>query len=344
MWKHYLIGAMISLAAGWFFIRKIPLDHMGDALAQMDLFYLLPCMALYLVSYVVRAIRWHYLMRPLAKVRLMPLFSALMIGFLGNNILPAHLGEVVRAYVLGKTEGVSKSGTFATVVMERVYDGLTVLLFLFVVLIFMDLPSGEVEGSIITVQGLRTAGWMGLILFAGLLAVFQLFYHKRDFALKCCGFCLRPVPQGPREKLIGILDSFACGLTVASPRDLFAVIVSSIGVWLTLGLWAWSLMPAFGLHLGPMAGILMEVVIALALLIPSAPAFLGTFHLAAAATLGFMGADGAVAGSYAMVLWLVHFVTTTVIGLLLLWKQGLGFKDLSRVRQEDQAAEHQPKP
>ena len=281
------------------------------------------------------AIRWHFLMLPWPPVRFMPLFAALLIGFLGNNILPAHLGEVIRAYVLGKTEGVSKSGTFATVVMERVYDGLTVLLFLFVVLVFMDLPSGEVNGSIITLEGLRAAGWMGLALFAGLLGIFQLFYHKREFALKLCGLCLRPVPRGTREKLIGVLDSFTSGLAVASLRDMLWVMASSIGVWVLLGLWAWSLMPAFGLHLGPMSGILMEVVIALALLIPSAPAFLGTFHLAAAATLGFMGADGGVAGSYAMVLWLVHFVTTTVIGLLLLWKQGMGFKDLSRVKHGD---------
>ena len=337
MWKHYLIGALISVAAGWFFLRTIPLDHMGQALAEMNPLYLLPCAAIYLASYAVRAIRWHFLMSPLAKVRFMPLFSALMIGFLGNNILPAHLGEVVRAYVLGKSEGVSKSGTFATVVMERVYDGLTVLLFLFVVLIFMDLPSGEVKGSLITVQGLRAAGWLGLGLFAGMLAVFQVFFYKREFALKCCGFCLRPFPSGPREKIIGILDSFTAGLAVASPWDLLWVIGSSIGVWLLLGLWAWSLMPAFGLKLGPMAGILMEVVIALALLIPSAPAFLGTFHLAAAATLGFMGADGAVAGSYAMVLWLVHFVITTIIGLIMLWRQGLGLKDLGRVKREDGA-------
>jgi hypothetical protein len=86
---------------------------------------------------------------------------------------------------------------------------------------------------------------------------------------------------------------------------------------------------AFGISMSPMVGLLMEVVVALALLIPSAPAFLGTFHLAAAATLSFVGADPAQAGGYAMVLWLVHFVVTTSVGLYFVWRMGLGWKAFS---------------
>ena len=80
---------------------------------------------------------------------------------MGNNILPAHLGEVVRAIVLGRTEGVSKSATLATVVLERVYDGLTVLFMLLIVLLFVDLPVGQVKGSLITTENLHTAGLAG---------------------------------------------------------------------------------------------------------------------------------------------------------------------------------------
>ncbi|KMY66058.1 hypothetical protein AAU61_19055 [Desulfocarbo indianensis] len=329
MWKQYLIGIVISVAAGWLFLRAVPLDQMGQALKAMEPIYLLPNLLLYILSYVIRAWRWHFLMRPVARVRFKPLFAALMIGFLGNNLLPAHLGELVRAYVLGRSENVSKSATFATVVLERVYDGLTVLFLLLVVLIFMDLPQGAVEGTVLTAGALRLAGWAGLALFGGLMLFLQLFRWQRGFAMKVCRFCLKPLPEGLAGKALGMLDAFADGLALARPLDLLWIGLTSLGVWVALGAWAWCMFPAFGLDLGLMAGLLMEVVMALALLIPSAPAFVGTFHLAAAATLSFMGASVGVAGSYAMVLWVVHFVSTNILGLYFLWRQGLGWKALT---------------
>ncbi len=329
MWKHYLIGIIISVAAGYLFVRAVPLDQMGQALRAMDPIYLLPAVALYILSYVIRAWRWHFLMRPVARVKFRPLFAALMIGFLGNNLLPAHLGEFVRAYVLGRSENVSKSATFATVVLERVYDGLTVLFLLMLVLLFMDLPQGAVEGTVITASTLRLAGWAGLALFGGLMVFLQFFRWQRASAMKVCRFCMKPLPEGLTAKALGMLDAFADGLALARPLDLLWIGLTSRGGWFVLGAWAWSMFPAFGLDLGLMSGLLMEVVMALALLIPSAPAFIGTFHLAAAATLSFMGASGAVAGSYAMVLWVVHFVSTNAFGLYYLWRQGLGWGALT---------------
>ncbi len=325
MWKHYLIGGAVSLGAGYLFYRMVDWGQMVQALAHMDPWYLLPCLVLYLMSYAARAVRWHYLMRPVARVPFMPLFSAVMIGFLGNNLLPAHLGEVVRAVVLGRSQGVSKSAVFATIVMERIWDGFTVLFLLMVVLIFMDLPSGRVAGSPITVEHLRLGGWWGLALFGGLMLAMQAFRWQRRRALNVCAFCLRPLPERISGKLLGTIDAFADGLATARAGDLAWVALWSLGVWLCLGLWAWSLFPAFGLKLGPMAGILMEVMVALALLIPTAPGFIGTFQAAATAMLLLMGAGAGVAGSYAMMLWLVHFVSTSLMGIWFLWREGLGF-------------------
>ena len=329
MWKHYIIGFLISLGAVWLFLHYVDLGQMGQALARMHLIYLLPSAALYILHYAMRALRWQYLMRPVARVPFRPLFAAILIGFLGNNLLPAHLGELVRAYVLGRSQGVSKSATFATIVLERVYDGLTVLFLLLVVFVFMDLPQGEVSGSFITTEHLRSAGWLGLAFFAGLMVLLQAFRWQKERALKVCRFCLKPLPRRAAHSLLEILDAFAEGLSLSKASDLLFIALYSLGVWLCLGLWAWSLFPAFDLHLGIMAGVLMEVVVALALLIPSAPAFLGTFHLAAVATLAFMGAPAGVAGSYAMALWLIHFVITNIIGLYYMWRLGLKWSVLA---------------
>ncbi|MCB2185132.1 MAG: flippase-like domain-containing protein [Deltaproteobacteria bacterium] len=326
MWKQTLLGVAVSVAAVYLFLKAAPPAQMVSAFGQMHLIYLLPCAAAYLLTFVFRALRWHYLMRPLARVPFRPLYATLMVGFLGNNLLPAHLGEVVRAIVLGRLTKVPKSAVFATVVLERVYDGLTVLLMLLVVLTFMDLP---LEGGMLNAHTLREAGWWGLALFGGLMMVLQFFRWKREASLKVCAWCLRPLPTTLGDKILSAVDTFADGLAMSRARDIVWVAVYSLLVWGGLALWAWSLFPAFGLHLPLLAGVLLEVVVSLALLIPSAPAFVGTFHLAAAATLSFMGANGGVAGSYAMALWMVHFVISTLVGLYYLWKLDLGWKAFS---------------
>ncbi len=330
MWKQYLAGLIVSAGAVYLFLSVVDLGQMAHALSQMHAVYLLPCAALYIASYIFRALRWRHLMLPVARVGFWPLLAALFIGFLANNILPAHLGEVVRAYLLGRDQGVKKSAVFATIVLERVYDGLTVLFLLMLVLLFMDLPDRGVEGSLLTTRGLHAAGWLGFLLFAGLMAGLQLLRWQRARMLGWLAFGLRPLPDRLAARLLDMAASFADGLEVSRARDILWVVAHSLLIWLCLGLWAWSLFPAFDLRLGFMAGLLLEVVVALALLIPAAPAFLGTFHLAAAFTLGYLGASTGVAGSYAMVLWLVHFVTTNLMGLYFLWRQGLSWRSLSR--------------
>jgi len=324
MWKQYLAGLVVSAGAVYLFLKVVDLGQMAETLGHMHLAYLIPCAIFYLAHYVFRALRWRYLMRPVARVGFRPLLSAMLIGFLGNNLLPAHLGEFVRAYVLGREQGLSKSSIMATIVLERVYDGLTVLFILMLVLLFMDLPDRGVEGSLLTAQGLRASGWLGLALFAGLMAGLQLLRWQRQRMLGWLSWCLSPLPGRLSARALEMAASFADGLEVSSARDILWIIAHSLLTWVFLGLWAWSLFPAFDLRLGIMAGLLLEVVVALALLIPSAPAFLGTFHLAATFTLGYLGASTAVAGGYAMVLWLVQFVLTNLLGLYFLWRQGLG--------------------
>lgn len=333
MWKHYALGLLISLAALYFFFDAVKLPEVGDALGRMNLWWLLPSTLVLALAFWLRAVRWHFLMRPVKRLGLRPLFAALMVGFLANNILPAHLGEVVRAVVLGRQRQVSGSATLATIVMERVFDGLAVLLMLLLVLLFIEPPESATEGTI-TLAGLRTAGWIGLAVFVGALVVLQAFRKWRAASLKILAWCLGPLPQGLRSKLLAMADAFADGLGVAQARDMVWVCFFSMLVWVAYGLWAWSLLPAFGLPLGFWAGALVEVVVALALIIPAAPGFVGTFHVAASAALVFLGVDASVAASYALVLWLLHFVFTCGVGLYYFWRLGLGWRELTSKRSE----------
>lgn len=125
----------------------------------------------------------------------------------------------------------SKSATLATVVLERVYDGLTVLFMLLLVLLFVDLPVGQVEGSLITAKNLHTAGWMGLALFAGLLAALQAFRWQRAVSLKVMAWLMRPLPQRISAKVLEGCDAFCDGLAVARASDLVWIGVYSLCTW-----------------------------------------------------------------------------------------------------------------
>lgn len=323
MWKYYLIGIFFSIAALWIFFTQAPPDQMLTAFAHMKAWYLIPVIIIYLFNYVIRAIRWKYLMKPVGDIPFKPLFSSVMLGFLANNILPAHLGEVVRAVVIGRSQNVSISASMATIVMERVYDGLTILLMLLIVVFFMDVP-----------DWLRLGGWAGLAFFGGFLVLLQAFRWQRERSLKVLAAILKPLPEKWSEKVIATADAFTQGLAITSAKDLLMVGVLSIALWANLIAWAWLLMPAFSIYLGPIYAIFIEVVLALALVIPAAPGFVGTFHLGAQMCLVGFGISENVAGSYAMMLWLTHFVPTTLVGLYYLKRAGMSLSSLTKYRDQ----------
>lgn len=321
MWKHYALGIGVSLLAGYFFIKAVDLEQMARAFGQMNPLWLVPAVGLYLLAYLMRALRWGILLRPVARLKLGGLWRAMWIGFLGNNLLPARLGEVVRAVVLGRSEGLSASSALATVVLERIYDGLTILGMLLVVLLWMPLPEGRAE--FMSRENLRLAGWAALLFFAGAMGVMYLLRWQRGRVRGLLEGLCRPLPEAWGRKVVEIAGKFADGIGVLNPGELALVGLTSIGLWAALVMWAWVVMEAFGIDVGVMGAVLMEVVLALALIIPSAPAFIGTFHLGAAATLKYLGVAPGLAGSCAMVLWVVHFGCTSLMGLWYLWRSGL---------------------
>ena len=134
-WKLFfsvLISTLFLILA----FNRVNLYELKDTLETANYIYLIPAVLLTILSLWIRAVRWGYLLQPVKKININSLFSATAIGLMANNLLPARLGEFVRAYVIGKKELISKSASFATIVVERIFDGLTILLFFNVVAIF----------------------------------------------------------------------------------------------------------------------------------------------------------------------------------------------------------------
>ena len=159
MKRFFIIGFAISIVAILFLIKTLDFDKLINSFSKVSIIKLLPCIAIYLIIHIVRILRWRILLLPLGKVSINSVLSAFSICLLANNILPGHMGELVRAYILADENKLSKSAVLATVVAERVYDGLTVLFILLILLLVLDLPQAASAGEFaLSDQALRRVG------------------------------------------------------------------------------------------------------------------------------------------------------------------------------------------
>ena len=140
--QHVWVGMGISCALLVYLFSRIEYHQLWISLMSANPAFLLLAGVLLVGTLAIRAWRWRYLLMPLKPVGFPSLMSATSIGMMANMILPARLGELVRAVVLGQREQMDKSASFATVVVERLLDGFTILFILGVLLLVVPLPTG----------------------------------------------------------------------------------------------------------------------------------------------------------------------------------------------------------
>src|SRR5574342_698101 len=171
---HFWVGVLISILFIWLALRDLKLNEFWGAVKQANYWWLLPGIAVYFVGVWVRAWRWHYLLGPIKKVPTATMFPITTIGYMGNNIYPARAGEVLRAVILKRKEGVSVSASLATIIVERIFDGVVMLAFVFVnlpELTKMTDTSGFI-GSIQQVAVIGTGVFLGALIIFLIAAMF----------------------------------------------------------------------------------------------------------------------------------------------------------------------------
>jgi uncharacterized membrane protein YbhN (UPF0104 family) len=352
--KKRLISIVLSLAVSalalWLFFanKQLTWSAMAQAVGRTNVWWLCLSVGIFVFSFWLRALRWRYLTAPIKAMDNGPLFSALMIGFMANNLLPAHLGEFVRAYVLGRRESVSKSSVLATVVVERIFDGLTILtLFLGAVFLFMD-PSSLVIHLHRALPGfwelmagptgwwltpgtsldLRLVALVVLGLYVMAMVVVIVLRVKSGLVLGPVQWCCRLLPPSLGDRVVGLLRSFVEGLRFRRGLDLLWIVVYSFVIWLTLGFHVWVLCWSLGIQVGYAGAVFVEMAIAIMVMVPAAPGYLGTHQLAGATTLGILGIAAGAAGAFAWLAWLIGYLPVVLIGMICLWREGLSLKVL----------------
>jgi len=333
-WRLW-IGIVISAVFLFFSLRGLKLSEFWSALQGANYWWLIPGVAVYFLGVWVRAWRWHYMLRPLKKIPTKNMFPIVTIGYMGNNIYPARAGEVLRAAVLRQREGVPISASLATVIIERIFDGVVMLAF-----VFLNLPelarltrdSGMVEGVDIPRLALY-----GAIVFVGVLLVFIAAAMFPKVTEKIVDFFVdRFVPARLREKTRDLSMRFLSGLeSLRSPFDALMIFFTTVIIWLLETGKYFFVMFAFDFQVSFFALMLMNGIVNLTTTLPSAPGYIGTFDWFGIAVLMAYGVDRANATSYTLVLHVALWFPITVLGALYYFRQPLRWgKGIQELRAE----------
>jgi glycosyltransferase 2 family protein len=322
-----LLGVAISLFFIWLALRGLEMSRVWGYLRTANYWWILPGIAIYFVAVWARTWRWHYLLRPVKVIPLVRLFPIVCIGYFGNNVYPARLGEVFRAVALRATEKVSISTSLATIIIERVFDGLVMLLFVFFALPFV--------GSEHIPPIYRTTIILASALFGAALLIFLWMAMDQTRASVVYRFLAdRLVPVRFRAPLDGFYERFMAGLDfLRSPRDVLMVFATSVLIWLTETVKYWFVMHAFAFSVSFIGLMLMNGVVNLTTTLPSAPGYIGTFEVGAR-VLEALGVDYGLAFGYTIVLHAALWFPITVLGAFYVWRLGVRWSDVGRAREE----------
>ena len=315
-----VIGLAVGLLA--VFLREADLGQVWSAMAaaRADLIWL--TIGLTVVTFVVRAERWKYLLEPLGPTRFRTVFRTTVIGFAASAVLPARAGEVIRPYLLARQEGLSAAAAFATIVVERVLDLLAVLLLLLAFLIWFD-PGVESRDSVLF-SAIRFGGLvMAPVALGALLLMFFMAGHPerlQAWLLKAEAV----LPVRAASAIARVARTFAEGFAVVRrPERLVAALAWSVVLWVAIAAGVWSVAIAFGIAMPFTGGWLMIAPLVVGVAVPT-PGGVGGFHEAfRLGATSFFGADNDNAVGAAIVLHAISVGPVTLAGLLFILQDGL---------------------
>ncbi|HLI25852.1 MAG TPA: lysylphosphatidylglycerol synthase transmembrane domain-containing protein [Chloroflexota bacterium] len=313
-----LVGLAISAACVIALLTQIDPPRTWQALTHAQPGWLLAAVGVLLLSMLVKAWRWGVLFYPTRGLRLLHLCSALAIGYMVLSVVPMRLGELVRAYLIGRTEPVAFTQAVGTILVEKVLDILTILAFLALLGLFMPLPALAVPNSVLVALGL--GGVAGLLLLAWL---------PRHALLALLARLQLHLPGSRRFNLVRLVGPFLEAVAILRyPRLLPALVLSSALTWSLAVLINYLGLRALAIDAPPAAAIWLMIVTNLVMILPSAPGYVGVFHKFSVVALAAFAVDPNQAAAYAIVLHAATYGTFILLGLGFLWRAGYRWRDL----------------
>lgn len=320
--KKTLLGLIVSLFFLYLVFRQINIDALLSAFRQVNYFIVIGAILFHTIGFWLRTLRWKLLLLRLKRMRVRHLFPYLAMGYMANNILFLRLGEVVRAYIVGQRENLSKSSMLAVILAERLFDGFALVLFFGALVIFLPLPP-QLKSPLILAS---------VLFLTATVAFFMLPYLEKINLVKSLFTFLEGRTKLRRP--YRILMSFLEGLkTLTGLQSVVEVVVVSVLIWGVEAGMFWIIAQSFHLQIGLGQTAVLALVVGLSTLIPSGPGYVGTFEFFFVTVATYFGVNRDLAISYAFLTHFAQWLPITLVGFYFGWAKGISPLHLKESKQ-----------
>ena len=342
-WQFWL-GIAITTLFIVVLLYRVKFEEVILTVRQANYLFVFPAIGIYFVAIYFRALRWRYILSPLERIPVTTLFVVVIIGYTANNLLPARLGEIVRAYYLARKSPVRDSTALATIAVERVYDGITLLTLGGIAIALLGFGEEFISIADFHQSKIFYLGLGGVVIFGVALACVTL--SASSSIPRLVNILLAISPERVRPAFKRNFQWFIDGLNVSNtPRRHIGIFIWSCPIWLLES--SMYLLIAYSFHIDqgfeslfPLIWImvLLTTTSNLATAIPSSIGGIGPFEIVAQQTLIIFGINATTAGIYAAFLHLIAlWLPITLIGLSILWHQNWS---LTNIKLESNCDQH----
>ena len=336
--RNLIIGLVITAGALYYTLHNVSMKDLAASFKTVDYLYTVPAVVAILLSFFFRAFRWRILISPMKQVKVADLFSPLMVGFMAN-ILPARAGEFIRAYLLGKKHGIPFSGAFASIIVERLFDIVAILLlFAWVFMFNAEILSSEATVSGVSLQTVATRfGQLSGILVAALIGFIYMMVAHKEKLIALIRWVIRPLPANWHDKVEYLVEEFSLGCMIAKNwTALFKISFYTVLVWAAIVVSYLPFYFAYDLDNKSLESlVILTVLVSILIVVLPTPAFLGSFNAAILIGLhDIMKVPELTAVSFGMVVWAVNFGVILIGGFYFILHDHLSVKTLVQVEED----------
>ncbi len=314
------VFAYLLAAAGLFWVlRLIEWKEFLNDLVFLDWRWVIPAVAFDILSYVVQAVRWNYVLKPLGAPAVLRSTQAIYVGLFTNEILPLRSGELVRAYMVSRWTGLRFSVVFSSVAVERLLDAIWLVAGFGIAALLVPLPPWVKNG----IQVLGLVVLIGLVIVVAALAFGLRVTHALEHT--------RAGGRGVVSVFLHWLDRLLEGLqTIGHSGSLYRAVGASLVLLVTQILALWTMMWSYGLYQSFWVASAVLFILHLGTAIPNAPANIGSYQVSCVAGLVLFGVDKTTAAEFSLVMFVILTVPLLVIGAVAVFFSGLSLGDIRR--------------
>ena len=319
--KRLALGLVIALGSFYYTIQNLSYQELMNSILKVNNSYLFVTFIIMTFCYVPRAFRWQLLLSPIKIVKTFELINPMMIGFMGN-FLPGRVGEFLRAYLFGKKFGVSIVSSFATIVVERFFDLIVVImLFTWIMVFHHNVFESEVYLVNVSLNNLsKNFGTIALIVVFSLIISLYLLIFKNDKTFSIIRYIVQIFPKKLQFQITEIFRRFSLGLeALKDPISLIKIIILTMIIWTFTILAFYPLALAFEIQEKSIALlVLLRAMVSIFIVILPTPAYLGSFNAGIFVVLHeIFGESEIIAASFGLVAWTLNTLVVFISCVML---------------------------